>query len=148
MPKKKKERDPEHIRRYDQFKNMEKWVKEGKDGSMFAHFEKVVKKTAVRRKHHPGYDTVGIVRKIYQGTDEKIVIMEDGVAWKIEVVDSPIDNPKYSGPLEGNILLEQRLPAKPIEEKHPEGNIGRRVERVHKQTKTKNKPQRYVFKKR
>jgi hypothetical protein len=91
-------RDIEHIRKYVDFQNMEKWVIEGSDGSMYAHFGKVIKKTALRRKKYPGYDTVGIIRKIYQGLDIEVVIMEKGQAWKIEVVDFEVP-PKYKGPV-------------------------------------------------
>ncbi len=93
-------RDKEHIRTYPQFQLMEKWVIEAPDGSMFAHFGKVIKKTALRRKRHPGHDTVSVVRNIYQGANptSEITIMENGSAWRIEVVSLEVP-PKYCGPV-------------------------------------------------
>lgn len=105
--KKKSRRDDEHIRKYPQFQKMEKWVIEGEDQSLFAHFGRVIKKTAVRRKRHPGHDTVSLVRKVFQGSrDNEIVIMEEGKAWKIEVVEHDVPR-DFSGPIAE--LREQAL---------------------------------------
>lgn len=133
-------RDQEHIRKYPQFQNMEKWVIEGEDGSMFAHFGKVIKKTHLpRRKKHPGNDTVGVIRRLFQGTDKEIVIMEERKVWKIEVVNHNVP-PKYHGPV-ADLTTDKVVPLK---EKAPEGDLKGREE--HFQKRTEGKPKKFEFK--
>ena len=126
-------KDPEHIRKYDVFKRMEKWVTEGPDDSMYAHRGIVIKKTATKHKRHPGLDTVGIVRRIFQAkSDEEIVIMEEGQGWRITVVDFPVPD-DYEGPVAD--LLPDRKLIKPVEVKVPE----------QKKTKGFSKGKKYKF---
>lgn len=134
-------RDPEHIRKYPQFQNLETWINEGADGSMFAHFGKVIKKTALRRRKHPGNDAVSVIRKIFQGTDSEVVIMENAKAWKIMVVDFEVP-PKYHGPVAD--LIPDRKLIKPMETKASEGDIGGREEWF--QSRTEGGPKKFKFK--
>ena len=78
--------DPEHIRRYQVFEDLEEWVKNGDE--TFTQNGKTLRKTLLHDVPNPGLDTVAIVRQIFQGPKlSEVTVMEGMDTWKIEVVE-------------------------------------------------------------
>lgn len=89
MPRKKKKstsRDPEHVRIYQQFQDMEAWL-ENEEEETFDHCGTIIRKDPMSLKKHPGKDSVSLVREIFQGEKKnQCVIGHLGKYWRITVV--------------------------------------------------------------